>query len=502
AGGCTRKVLDGAEGMAAVTVGPGLASPAPGLGMGPGPTEGADALFVALSAGITTLSHPLLYVKLLVQVRLDSSPLMLVPDGEDIEELTIEDLAELRSEQQKALAEEDSTEEAEDREEVSSDVIQSIMKKWNECQDFFEKHHPNVTVTNSRKKQVTIDRFSTKIDPAAKRQRRDDPLDTTIIYSLARHIVDVDGKRGLFRGLTPRIISSTLSTISRGRIKKAFPLEDMEHVSNKDDVKTSLRKVAKETSHEMMMQCASRVISHPLHVISVRCMVQFVGREVKYRGVFSSIGTIWKEEGLLGFFVGLVPHILGDIIFLWCCNLLAHFINTYAVDDNFNQASVIRSYTKFVMGIAVSMLTYPFLLVGDLMAVNNCGLLAGLHPYAPVFSSWIHCWKHLSAQVSNSLDSELCALECSKGPLLFAYSMSSAPISGTVTHSSSKNRDVCLLMGSSELPNGEENWGSSSEVPACFFAEHPHQQPFLLTNHTWKEETNLIYHRRNPKSLL
>lgn len=31
---------------------------------------------------------------------------------------------------------------------------------------------------------------------------------------------------------------------------------------------------------------------------------------------------------------GLVPRILGDVIFLWCCNLLAHFINTYAVDDN------------------------------------------------------------------------------------------------------------------------------------------------------------------------
>ncbi|XP_025912435.1 mitochondrial carrier homolog 1 isoform X3 [Apteryx rowi] len=128
----------------------------------------------------------------------------------------------------------------------------------------------------------------------------------------------------------------------------------MEHVSNKDDVKTSLRKVVKETSHEMMMQCASRVVSHPLHVISMRCMVQFIGREVKYSGVFSSIGRIFKEEGILGFFVGLVPHILGDVIFLWCCNLLAHFINTYAVDDNFSQASVIRSYTKFVMGIAVA----------------------------------------------------------------------------------------------------------------------------------------------------
>lgn len=34
-----------------------------------GPAEGADALFVVLGAGFTALSHPLLYVKLLVQVR-------------------------------------------------------------------------------------------------------------------------------------------------------------------------------------------------------------------------------------------------------------------------------------------------------------------------------------------------------------------------------------------------------------------------------------------------
>lgn len=34
------------------------------------------------------------------------------------------------------------------------------------------------------------------------------------------------------------------------------------------------------------------------------------------------------------------------------------------------------------------------------MAVNNCGLRAGLPPYSPVFKSWIHCWKYLSVQVS------------------------------------------------------------------------------------------------------
>ncbi|XP_018864556.1 mitochondrial carrier homolog 1 isoform X2 [Parus major] len=352
--------------MAALPRAP-LSPPGGGAEDAAGP-EGAEGLFVLLGAGLAAASHPLLYVKLLVQVGHEPLP-------------------------------------------------------------------PTIGRNVLGRKVLYLPGF----------------------FTYARHIVEVDGKRGLFRGLTPRLISSTLSTITRGSVKKAFPLEDMEHVSNKDDMKTSLRKVVRETSHEMMMQCVSRVVSHPLHgsgkapvsnescsaddhterswrccelresrrvmfhflshplqpkldlflyqpcvsflpVISMRCMVQFVGREVKYSGVFSAIGRIFKEEGILGFFVGLVPHILGDVIFLWCCNLLAHFINTYAVDDNFSQASVIRSYTKFVMGIAVSMLTYPFLLVGDLMAVNNCGLRAGLPPYAPVFASWIHCWRHLSAQ--------------------------------------------------------------------------------------------------------
>ncbi|XP_071378389.1 mitochondrial carrier homolog 1-like [Centroberyx affinis] len=217
-------------------------------------------------------------------------------------------------------------------------------------------------------------------------------------FSYAQHIVKVDGKRGLFRGLSPRIVSSAISTMVRSKVKQAIPQEQVEVVSSRDDLKTSLRKVAKETSHEMVIQCLSRIATHPFHVISVRCMAQFVGREVKYRGLFSCITKIFKEEGVGGFFVGLIPHVLGEVVFLWCCNLLAHFINTYAVDENFSQAPAVRSYTKFVMGIAVSVLTYPFMLVADLMAVNNCGLAAGLPPHSPIFKSWLHCWNHLSQQ--------------------------------------------------------------------------------------------------------
>ncbi|XP_033825670.1 mitochondrial carrier homolog 1-like isoform X3 [Periophthalmus magnuspinnatus] len=212
------------------------------------------------------------------------------------------------------------------------------------------------------------------------------------LFSYAQHILQVDGKCGLFRGLSPHIVCCAVSTVVKRKVKQ------MELISAKEEQETSLKALVKDTSHEMLVRCLSRVACHPFHVLSVRCMAQFVGREVKYSGMLSCMVQIFKEEGLAGFYVGLVPHVLGELLYLWGYNLLCHFINTYAEDDTFSQASAIRSYTKFVMNIAVNVLRYPFTLVADLMALNDCGLAAGLPPYSPVFKSWLHCWSHLCSQ--------------------------------------------------------------------------------------------------------
>ncbi len=37
---------------------------------------------------------------------------------------------------------------------------------------------------------------------------------------------------------------------------------------------------------------------------------------------------------------GLIPRLLGDVLSLWICNMLAHFINTYAIDD------LVRKHTQ------------------------------------------------------------------------------------------------------------------------------------------------------------
>ncbi|KAF3831472.1 hypothetical protein GH733_000284 [Mirounga leonina] len=304
-----------------------------GLGSGDNaPTT--EALFVALGAGVTALSHPLLYVKLLIQVGGQGAAGRKTPSRSSV------GICGPKRQRPGGM----SSRELDQQQNLTFLLYLLILKVGHEPMP------PTIGTNVLGRKVLYLPSF----------------------FTYAKYIVQVDGKIGLFRGLSPRLMSNALSTVTRGSMKK--------------------------TSYEMMMQCVSRMLAHPLHVISMRCMVQFVGREAKYSGVLSSIGKIFKEEGLLGFFVGLIPHLLGDVVFLWGCNLLAHFINAYLVDDSFSQALAIRSYTKFVMGIAVSMLTYPFLLVGDLMAVNNCGLQAGLPPYSPVFKSWIHCWKYLSVQ--------------------------------------------------------------------------------------------------------
>ncbi|XP_055079170.1 mitochondrial carrier homolog 1-like isoform X2 [Periophthalmus magnuspinnatus] len=147
------------------------------------------------------------------------------------------------------------------------------------------------------------------------------------LFSYAQHILQVDGKCGLFRGLSPHIVCCAVSTVVKRKVKQ------MELISAKEEQETSLKALVKDTSHEMLVRCLSRVACHPFHVLSVRCMAQFVGREVKYSGMLSCMVQIFKEEGLAGFYVGLVPHVLGELLYLWGYNLLCHFINTYAEDD-------------------------------------------------------------------------------------------------------------------------------------------------------------------------
>ncbi|CAD7683080.1 unnamed protein product [Nyctereutes procyonoides] len=204
------------------------------------------------------------------------------------------------------------------------------------------------------------------------------------LFCYAQLIASIDGKRGLFTGLTPRLSTGVLGTMVHGKVL-----------------------YYQGDNSEMMARSAATLIIHPFHVITLRSMVQSIGRESKYCGPYDSIVTIYSEEGILGFFAGLIPHLLGDIISLWLCNSLAYLVNTYALDSGVSTMSEMKNYSQTVTGFFASMLTYPFVFVSNLMAVNNWGLAGGSPPYSPIYTSWIDCWYMLQKEGNMSRGNSL-----------------------------------------------------------------------------------------------
>uniref|UniRef100_A0A3Q2QZA3 Mitochondrial carrier homolog 2 n=1 Tax=Fundulus heteroclitus TaxID=8078 RepID=A0A3Q2QZA3_FUNHE len=213
------------------------------------------------------------------------------------------------------------------------------------------------------------------------------------LFAYAKHIIKIDGRSGLYNGLGPRLCAGAIGTVVHSNVLQVG-LKTLLGGQQKP-AEGSLEHVVNETTKEMIARSCASIITHPFHVITLRCMVQFIGRETKYSGVFSSIVTVYREEGVWGFFAGLIPRLLADVLSLWICNLLAHAFNTYAIDDSMSHTGEIKNCSQAVTGFFASMLTYPFLL-WQLGCRNICS--KGLPPYASVYPTWVDCWRHLSRE--------------------------------------------------------------------------------------------------------
>ena len=142
-----------------------------------------------------------------------------------------------------------------------------------------------------------------------------------------------------------------------------------------------------------------QVIVHPFRVVAVRCMAQTVGGESTYNGVFSSLWSIYRTEGIAGLYSGFVPTLLGNVFSIMIHSTLWLFFEILA---NNIPSQVGRLMVKFVsipmLGLLPSSYTYPFFNVSTHMMVNNTGLAISRRPYSPKFRGWVDCYKHLKAK--------------------------------------------------------------------------------------------------------
>jgi len=219
------------------------------------------------------------------------------------------------------------------------------------------------------------------------------------VFKYLGHIKKREGFLGLYRGLGARLVGGIAASFVSNQTLlyfKSLPNPQKE-IDEDDDAMEAFKHLCRETSYEMAARCAGTVVSQPFQVIMVRSMAQFVGGEDKYNGIFSSIVTIYKEDGILGFFAGLLPRLVGEVLTVWMVNSLIHVIETYLLPKT-QAPKGMKAYTTAVCTMLVSQLTYPFTVVSNVMTVSGSQLAAGNPPHMENYGCWMDCFSDLRAR--------------------------------------------------------------------------------------------------------
>ncbi|XP_046735414.1 mitochondrial carrier homolog 2-like [Diprion similis] len=215
------------------------------------------------------------------------------------------------------------------------------------------------------------------------------------IFQYVKYIKTVDGYAGCYRGLVPKLCANAISAFAFQKTAESITFaNEPDKQIDEDDLSDSERRVRciNELLRDLASRIAAIVASHPFDVITLRMIAQFVGGETKYNGLVGSIIQIYRQNGISGYFAGLVPRLIGNIASLILASTATYAINKYIIQDR-----EMRSYTAASMTFVASAITYPFLVVSHCMAVNDSGLAAGYPPQMPIYESWIRCWAHLAA---------------------------------------------------------------------------------------------------------
>jgi len=218
-------------------------------------------------------------------------------------------------------------------------------------------------------------------------------------FSYMKYVYSVDGFYGLYRGLGMKVISTSVGNLVYNQVSKY--IDERDDLVNKNFVvqesendKNSFEVFRKKTSKEITIKCWAVVVSHPFHVMALRCMAQFVGGEGNYSSwnIFQNAIEIYKGEGISGFFNGLIPRLLFEVSTIAIASGVAYALRTYVIEDE-----QMQNHKVVDMGSALfaSSITYPLAVVTTVSCVSGCSLVAGRPPKMPTYNSWLGIFKHL-----------------------------------------------------------------------------------------------------------
>ena len=237
------------------------------------------------------------------------------------------------------------------------------------------------------------------------------------VVGYAKAIAGLEGWRALYRGLGANIVENIVlinaTSFLQPRVRRLvdrLPLRIIpdgggDVPDTEENVETTRAIFVRATQQFLLMSLTNisvEFVVHPFRVISIRAIAQHVGHEGVYNSVWGSIKEIYHEEGISGFYAGLIPSLLSHVCaaaihsVLWVFFRL--FFRTVASSwSSFAKLLTVVAVEKPALALFPRSYSYPLLLMSTVMAVNDCRLAIGSPPSIPVFHHWTDSYAHLRA---------------------------------------------------------------------------------------------------------
>ena len=236
------------------------------------------------------------------------------------------------------------------------------------------------------------------------------------IFGYTRQIIAQDGWHALYRGVGGSMFAEVVHLSAVGIIRPTvnhfiskLPLQTVPpdasgnipdtEPENVETIWGVLVRALRTFLSNTITSVAVELIVHPFHVISIRMIAQHVGKERIYNSVWSSAREIYREEGLSGFYAGVVPALLGHLTRCVIYSSMWILFEVMAIHTPYNWAKML---IRVLIGVPLlnylpRSYSYPLTLMSNVMAANNARLVIGRPPYTPIFNNWRESFWYLKS---------------------------------------------------------------------------------------------------------
>lgn len=224
-------------------------------------------------------------------------------------------------------------------------------------------------------------------------------------FTYMKHLYRENGLSGLYRGsfqyvtshVVYLVVSETLKEpvdrfVTRASYRMGFG--SIHDVPDNEDAVVEFKYALQQAVRKFMTACildtAATTVAHPFRVLALRGMVQTVGGETVYSGWISPFTEVFAEEGIQGFFIGLVPLIIAR----WINNfvqetmlLLLRTLIKQTPRDPYQKIGF--ALTPHVAGYCGTLSMYPNIYTSNLVIIRAAKLIGASCHLIPTDDTWM-----------------------------------------------------------------------------------------------------------------